>query len=132
MITEIELTSILSRKIKSYYEFNLSAAEMLSEFNKFKREFCYTTAGRNRYRKGYIDSLLGFFLATKDLLINDYCLFGYKYKGEFYTTYKGSNKLTSTNNLKTTKVLHDLKLSQSEWDQLESGMYYAHNLRKHY
>ena len=132
MITEIELTSILSRKIKNYYEFNLSASEMLAEFNKFKREFCYTTTGRNRYRKGYIDSLTGFFIATMELLINDYCVFGYKYKGEFYTTYKGGDKLVSSNGLKTTKVLHDLNLSQAEWDQLERGMFYAHNFRKHY
>jgi len=138
MKTEFSITSDLASSVVKWFDLSLSSDEMRSQFETWIAETCYTQktsrfdGGKPRYRKGFIASLNAFYIALKESHINNYCVFGYWYKSEFYSTYRSSNELVKNNNLKTTNELHDLKLDQQIWDSLPRGMYYAKSLKPHY
>lgn len=71
-------------------------------------------------------------IAIKDVKQADYVVFGYWRNNQFYTTYKGGHKLTTKYLLSTTNVLHDEGLTQSQWDGLKRGFYYASNLKPYF
>lgn len=134
MKTEFELSRELTSNIKHWFDLSLTSDQMMTKFNEWRTSNCFTPSGNNRYRKGYIDSLLSFFMATKSNLESFYCVFGYWYKNEFYTTHSYNSELVKRYDLKTTNDLreHFQNMRLKVWDNCKRGQYYASNLKPFY
>lgn len=86
---------------------------------------CYSENGRLLVRKKDIDILNYVFYSIKGQNQDKRVIFGYWYKNEFYTTYRNTP-------YKTTKILHDLKLSQETWASLKNEFVYKDNLKTYF
>ena len=138
MKTEYAIMNEIAHEVKQGFNLHLSSSDIGTRLEAYYARTLYTLptktgkGGRPRYRKGFISSLRSAAAAMRDLQQGEKTVFGYEYKGEFYTTYKGKHDLTKKYNLKTTEILHNLKLTMAEWDSLPRGAYYPDTLTQYY
>ncbi|AFK66603.1 hypothetical protein COPG_00007 [Colwellia phage 9A] len=132
MLSEYAVTEALSQKVCNWIDQTLSCEEMKINFNDFVETTCYTENGNPRYRLGYIRSLHGFYISLRDAQAKHFCVFGYWYESEFYTTFKASHKLTIQYNFKRSDHMIEIGLTPAQWDKLPRGVYYAANLKTFY
>jgi len=124
MKTTYQLCDRLRYDINRWFNNYQTSKQMNVYFDEWIKRNCYSENGKLLVRKKDIDILNYVFYAIKGQNQDQKTIFGYWYKGEFYTTRKNTS-------YKTTGILHDLKLSPEMWNSLKSELVYKDNL-KHY
>ena len=138
MLTEYSIMNEIAYEVKQGFNLHLTSSQIGERLEAYYARKLYTLPTRTckgglpRYRKGFMRSLRSAAAAMRNLQEGEKTIFGYEYKGEFYTTYKGKHDLTKKYNLKTTEVLLKLKLTMEEWDSLPRGAYYPDTLTQYY
>ena len=130
-LTPYELQTNITNMARHHFESQPSAEDTRARFNSYIAQLKLddkTRGGKLRYPKKTLGELQRLWRALSDTYTSIYCVFGYWYEGEFYTTYKGIE------GLKTTEILHNLepRLTSAQWDKLECGLYYKDTLKKYY
>ena len=125
MKTTYQLCEALRHDINRWFDNHQTSEQMNSYFDEWIKRHCYSAYGKLLVRKKDIDILNYVFYAIKNQNMDQKIIFGYWYKGEFYTTRKDAP-------YKTTKILHDLKLSQETWNSLRNEFVYKDNLKTYF
>jgi len=129
MKTLMGMTESAVQIVKRGLELELTSLEIGANVEKFIGDNMKTASGKNRYPNYYGSTMRNAALAVKFAFQDEYTVFGYWYKGDFYTTHSKAKQY----GLKSTNYLHNLKphLTQEEWSGLERGTYY-HSLKDYF
>ena len=125
MRTTYQLCETLRHDINRWFDNHQTSMQMIIYFDEWVKRYCYSENGKLLFRKKDIDILNYVFYVIKSQNQDQKTIFGYWYKGEFYTTRKDTP-------YKTTKILHDLKLSPEMWNSLKSEFVYKDNLKPYF
>ena len=125
MKTTYQLCEALRHDINRWFNNYQTSEQINANFNEWIKRHCYSENGKLLVRKKDIDILNYVFYVIKNQNEDQKTIFGYWYKGEFYTTRKDTQH-------KTTKTLHDLKLPQETWNSLKSELVYKDNLKTYF
>ena len=125
MKTTYQLCETLRHDINRWFDNYQTSEQINTYFDEWIKRHCYSAYGKLLVKKKDIDILNYVFYVIKGQNQNQKTIFGYWYKDEFYTTYNNTP-------YKTTKILHDLKLSQDAWNSLKNEIVYKDNLKPYF
>lgn len=120
-----QLCEMLRQDINRWFDNYQNSEQINTYFDEWIKRHCYSAYGKLLVRKKDIDILNYVFYAIKNQNMDQKIVFGYWYKDEFYTTRKDTP-------YKTTKILHDLKLSPEAWNSLKKEFVYKDNLKTYF